>query len=79
MVAMTPMPIIALMTSAALTAILPASSATVIVSGTSTSRTTGAVGRSKPCLASKFAGSARRGLPARRPDLPLATCSWLRP
>ena len=44
MVAMTPMPISTLMTSVALTAMRLASSPTMMNSGTSISRTTGAVG-----------------------------------
>ena len=52
MVAITPMFIMTLMTSLALTAIFCASSATVIVSPMATSRFMGAVGISKACLAS---------------------------
>ena len=48
MVAITPMFIMVLMTSVALTAIFCASSCGVIVSPIDTSRTTGAVGNSKP-------------------------------
>ena len=48
MVAITPIFIIALMTSFALTAMRFASSPTVMVSGTCTSRLIGAVGSSKP-------------------------------
>ena len=59
MVAMTPMFMSTLMTSFALTAIFCASSATVMVSPMPTSRSTGAVGISKPCRP-----SARRRAPA---------------
>ena len=59
MVAMTPMFISTLITSVALTAIFCASSATVMVSPMPTSRTTGAVGISKPCLPSAAAGTSR--------------------
>ena len=59
MVAMTPMFMSALMTSVAFTAIFCASSATVTVSPTPTSRTTGAVGISNPCRPSAAAGTGR--------------------
>ena len=59
-VAMTPMFINVLMTSVALTAIFCASSPTVMASVIGTSRTTRAVGISKPCLASVSEPIARR-------------------
>ena len=52
MVAITPMFIMTLMTSVALTAIFCASSPTVMASPIATSRTTRAVGISNPCFAS---------------------------
>ncbi len=60
MVAMTPMFIMTLMTSVALTAIFCASSPTVIASGIATSRITRAVGISKPCLVSESPPIERR-------------------
>ena len=78
MVTMLPISIRTRITSAALIDIDCASSATVIVSGTATSRVTGSVGFSKACwpavadviLLGLIAG---RGL--RRPRLPSARCS----
>jgi hypothetical protein len=63
MVTMVPMRINCLITSAAFIDIFWASSPTVTVSGTGTSRTTGAVGRWKPCspLAFLFFGLHTRG------------------
>ncbi len=57
---MTPMFMSVLMTSEPLIAIFAASSATVIVSGTETSRLTGAVGISKPCRPSGVGATPRR-------------------
>ena len=59
-VAMTPMLSIVFMTSLDLTAMRWASSATVMVSPIATSRCTGSVGSSKPCLRSAPALAARR-------------------
>ncbi len=80
MVAIAPMFIITLITSAALIAIFCARSDTEILSGTSTSLTTGATGRSKPCLpdASTFCLRALDFVGLRRPRLSLATCNSLR-
>src|SRR5436853_195030 len=66
MVAMTPMFISTLMTSVALMAIFWASSATVTVSPMLTSRTTGAVGISKPCRPSAAAQSHVAAVPHAR-------------
>ena len=64
------------MTSVALTAIRCARSATVIVSGIWTSRTTGAVGRSNPCCVSTLTCTGRRltFFLRRRAAAPSATC-----
>ena len=59
MVAITPMFIMALMTSVALTAIFCASSCGVMVSPMATSRRTGAVGSSKPWRISMPTGALR--------------------
>ena len=60
MVAITPMFISDLMTSVAFTAILLASSATVVVAPIATSRTTGALGFSNPWRGSPSAATAPR-------------------
>ena len=86
MVAITPIFIIVLMTSLALTAMRLASSPTVIVSGICTSRLTGAVGCSKPWRRVDAApGTGRRCRPAtagfflKRALASPATCSSWRP
>ena len=72
-----PISIKALITSAALTDIASARSATEIVSGMSTSCTTGAVGRSNACWPAAVEVSFLRtaGLGLRRPRLPATTCN----
>jgi hypothetical protein len=81
MVAMTPIFIMIMMTSAALTDIFCASSETEMFSGISTSWTTGAVGRSKPCSPVRVMVTRRCcfGFFLRRPLLSAATCSSRRP
>ena len=84
-VAMTPMLSIVFMTSLDLTAMRWASSATVMVSPIATSRCTGSVGSSKPCLRSVPTLAARRRGSGRdrpflcRADSPPAMCSSWRP
>ena len=72
-----PISIKALITSAALTDIANARSATEIVSGMATSCTTGAVGRSNACWPAAVEVSFLRavGLGLRRPRLPATTCN----
>ncbi len=79
MVTMLPMPIMTLITSAALTDIFCASSETVMVSGIDTFRTIGAVGISNACSFCVFTKADRFRLPPvfflRRPDLSAEICN----